>query len=93
MIHIKDHKQGELFDPWSFLSPKRRRLLDRSWAGVIDIADDKMLAALTLYPSLSGTPTLGLNDILALCKEREINCGIDESIIQETIGEVVGETS
>ena len=34
MIHIKDHKQGELFDPWSFLSPKRRRLLDRSWAGL-----------------------------------------------------------
>jgi hypothetical protein len=34
MIHIKDHKQGELFDPWSFLSPKRRRLLDQSWAGL-----------------------------------------------------------
>ena len=34
MIHIKDHKQGELFDPWGFLSPKRRRLLDHSWAGL-----------------------------------------------------------
>ena len=34
MIHIKDHKQGELFDPWSFLSPKRRQLLDQSWAGL-----------------------------------------------------------
>lgn len=55
---------------------------------IIDIADDKMLATLTLYPSLSGTPTLGLNDILALCKEQEINCGIDKSIIQETSGEV-----
>lgn len=55
---------------------------------VMDIADDKMLATLTLYPSLSGTPTLELSDILALCKEREINCGIDELTIQETIGEV-----
>ena len=34
MLHIKDHKQDELFDPWSFLSPKRRRLLDQSWAGL-----------------------------------------------------------
>jgi hypothetical protein len=34
MIRIKDHKQGELFDPWSYLSPKRRKLLDQSWAGL-----------------------------------------------------------
>jgi hypothetical protein len=34
MIRIKNHKQQELFDPWSFLSPKRRQLLDQSWAGL-----------------------------------------------------------
>jgi hypothetical protein len=34
MIRIKDHKQGELFDPWGHLSPKRRELLDKSWAGL-----------------------------------------------------------
>ncbi|MBS3759123.1 MAG: transposase [Desulfobacterales bacterium] len=34
MIHLKDHKQGELFDPWHFLSPKRRQLLDTSWPGL-----------------------------------------------------------
>jgi len=34
MIHIKDHRQNELFDPWRFLSPKRRELLDQSWAGL-----------------------------------------------------------
>mgnify|MGYP001029006501 CR=1 FL=1 len=34
MIRIKDQKQNNLFDPWSFLSPKRRRLLDQSWAGL-----------------------------------------------------------
>ncbi|MBW1732476.1 MAG: transposase [Deltaproteobacteria bacterium] len=34
MIHIKNHKQRDLFDPWSFLSPKRRQLLDESWAGL-----------------------------------------------------------
>ena len=34
MIRIKDHKQQDLFDPWHFLSPKRRRLLDESWPGL-----------------------------------------------------------
>ena len=33
MIHIKDHRQRELFDAWCFLSPKRRKLLEESWAG------------------------------------------------------------
>lgn len=55
---------------------------------IINIADDKMLATLTLYPSLSGAPSLELNDILALCKEREITCGIDKLSIQKTIGQV-----
>jgi len=31
MITINDHKQQALFDPWAFLSPKRRRLLDEGW--------------------------------------------------------------
>jgi hypothetical protein len=34
MIRIKDHKQGQLFDPWAFLSPKRRRMLDEDWPGL-----------------------------------------------------------
>ncbi len=34
MIRIKNQKQNDLFDPWSFLSPKRRELLDQSWAGL-----------------------------------------------------------
>jgi hypothetical protein len=34
MIRIKDHKQRDIFDPWSFLSPKRRRMLDESWSGL-----------------------------------------------------------
>jgi len=34
MIRIKDHKQLDIFDPWSFLSPKRRDMLDKSWSGL-----------------------------------------------------------
>ena len=34
MITIANHKQELLFDPWSHLSPKRRQMLDQSWAGI-----------------------------------------------------------
>ena len=34
MIRVKDHKQLQMFDPWSFLSPKRRRMLDEGWPGL-----------------------------------------------------------
>lgn len=34
MINIKDHHTGWIFDPWDHLGPKRRKLLDSSWAGV-----------------------------------------------------------
>jgi hypothetical protein len=34
MIRIKDRKQRHLFDPWAFLSPKRRKMLDQGWPGL-----------------------------------------------------------
>ena len=34
MIRIKDQNQGVLFDPWAFLSQKRRELMEQSWAGL-----------------------------------------------------------
>jgi len=34
MITVKDHHTERLFDPWEYLGPKRRKLLDSSWSGV-----------------------------------------------------------
>ena len=34
MINVKDHHTKWLFDPWDHIGPKRRKLLDSSWAGV-----------------------------------------------------------
>jgi len=34
MINITNHKQELLFDPWSHISPKRRQILELSWAGL-----------------------------------------------------------
>jgi hypothetical protein len=34
MIHARDHKTPYLIDPWDYLGPKRRKLLDESWSGL-----------------------------------------------------------
>jgi len=37
MVRVRGHKQREIIDPWGFLSPKRRQLLDHSWPGMFNI--------------------------------------------------------
>ena len=34
MVTINDHFTKRLFDPWQYLQPRRRRLLEHSWAGL-----------------------------------------------------------
>jgi len=34
MIRVDDHKTGYIFDPWRHIGPKRRKMLDESWAGL-----------------------------------------------------------
>jgi len=34
MFHTKDRKTRQLFDQWSHLGPKRRKLMNESWAGL-----------------------------------------------------------
>ena len=34
MIKVKDPNQLNIFDPWAFLTPKRRQMLDNGWAGL-----------------------------------------------------------
>jgi hypothetical protein len=34
MITVNDHQTEWLFDPWKYLGPKRRKLLEKSWSGV-----------------------------------------------------------
>ena len=34
MIHVKDHKTVTMFDPWWYLGPKRKKLLELSWPGL-----------------------------------------------------------
>ena len=34
MIKLKNPNQLDIFDPWDFLTPKRRRMLDAGWPGL-----------------------------------------------------------
>ena len=86
MIRIKDHKQGQLFDPWSFLSPKRRQLLDQSWAGLFK---DQILCELPVgklapfFNDSFGRPTKELHTVLgALVLQQTLDLDDQETIYQ-----------
>ncbi|MDX9819281.1 MAG: hypothetical protein RBT16_10235, partial [Desulfococcus multivorans] len=34
MIKVKNPNQLHIFDPWDFLTPKRRQMLDTGWPGL-----------------------------------------------------------
>ena len=69
MIHIKDHKQLDLFDPWRFLSPKRRQLLDKTWPGLFQNKILPNLPVSSLFPFFEkefGRPTKELHTVLGM---------------------------
>ncbi len=86
MIRINNHKQGHLFDPWSFLSPKRRRLLDQSWAGLFK---EEILCELPVnrfipyFNDAFGRPTKELYTVLGvLVLQQSLDLNDEESIDQ-----------
>jgi hypothetical protein len=86
MIYIKDHKQTEIFDPWSFLSPKRRCLLAQSWAGLFK---DKILCELPvreLAPFFTdgfGRPTKELHTVLGVLILQQTHDLNDEEAVSQ----------
>jgi len=86
MIRINDHKQMELFDPWDFLSPKRRTMLDQSWPGLFKRAILPGLPVRKLAPffrSDFGRPTKELYTVLgALLLQQTFDLTDEEAIDQ-----------
>jgi len=86
MIRIKDHKQKELFDPWDFLSPKRRNILEQSWPGLFKRAILPGLPVRKLAPffrSDFGRPTKELYTVLgALVLQQTFDLTDEEAIDQ-----------
>lgn len=86
MIRIKDHKQNDLFDHWSFLSPKRRELLDQSWAGLFQkelLCELPVGKVAPFFTNGFGRPTKELYTVLgALVLQQTHDLTDDETVNQ-----------
>lgn len=86
MIHIKDHRQKYLFDPWGFLSPKRRELLDQSWAGLFQkelLRELPVGEVASFFNDDFGRPTKELHTVLgALVLQQAHDLTDDETVNQ-----------
>ena len=69
MIHIKDHKTLDMFDSFSFLGPKRKKLIEKSWGKLFR---EQILSELPVhkivekYDRLNGRPTKELYAMLGV---------------------------
>lgn len=86
MIRIKNHKQQELFDPWAFLSPKRRSLLDKSWSGLFKheiLSELPVRKIIPFFDATFGRPTKELYTVLGvLILQQTFDLSDDETVDQ-----------
>lgn len=86
MIHAKDHKTGYLFDPWDYLGPKRRKLIDESWAGLFrkhilnELPVDKLAR---FFTEGFGRPTKELYTVLGVLLLQQTHDLTDEETIAQ----------
>ena len=88
MIHIKDHKTLNIFDPFAFLGPKRKRLMDTSWAKLFreqilsELPVDKVFKN---YQWVMGRPTKELYAMLGLMILQQMHDLTDQETIPSLI--------
>lgn len=86
MIHVKNHKQHHIFDPWGYLGPKRRKILDESWAGLFRNDILPILPVDTLrqyYHDWNGRPTKELYSMIGLMILQQTHDLTDEQAIEQ----------
>ncbi len=85
MIYTKNHKQGYLLDPWAHLGPKRRKLLDQSWAGLFREHVLEALPVEALMPFFTedmGRPTKELYTVMGAVLLQQAHDFTDEETIE-----------
>lgn len=86
MINIKDHKTGYLWDQWEHLGPKRRKLLQESWAGLFQDHVLPYLPVEQVFPFFSetmGRPTKELHAMLGVLVLQQLHDMTDNETIQQ----------
>jgi len=86
MFHARDCKTGSLFDKWAHMGPKRRKLLDDSWAGLFrreilpELPVEKIAPA---FDEVNGRPTKEMYTTLgALIFQQMLDLNDEETVEQ-----------
>jgi Transposase DDE domain/Transposase domain (DUF772) len=86
MIHIKDHKTPDMFDPFPFLGPKRKQRIEESWAKIFR---EHILPILPVekvfskYDPIMGAPTKELYAMLGLMVIQQMHDMTDEEAVDQ----------
>ncbi len=86
MFHTKNHKQLSIIDPWSHLGPKRRQIMDNSWAGLFrkEILTELPVDALREhYHDFNGRPTKELSSMVGLMILQQMHDLTDEEAVEQ----------
>jgi hypothetical protein len=86
MIHARDHKTPYLIDPWDYLGPKRRKLLDASWAGLFRehiLPDLPVHKIASCYTEGFGRPTKEIFAALGALILQQMHDLTDEETVSE----------
>ena len=84
MFHVKDNKQGYIFDPFEYLGPKRLSELKNSWA---EIFRSEILPALPVeslrkyYHDKNGRPSKEMYSMLGLMILQQMHDLADEKAV------------
>ncbi len=57
----------------------------------VRISDDEMEAFLSVTPPVGGAKQVSYDDVISLCTEKGVTCGIKEDVIRETVQKAVNE--
>src|SRR3989304_2766751 len=86
MFHARDCKTGSLFDKWAYMGPKRRKLLDDSWAGLFrreDLPELPVEKLATAFDEINGRTTKEMYTTLgALIFQQMLDLDDEETIRQ-----------
>jgi len=86
MIHVKDHKQYDMFDPFEYLGPKRLALLKSSWAHLFREEILHKLPAeklFHLYDESKGRRTKELYTMLGIVLLQQMEDLTDEQAVRQ----------
>ncbi len=86
MIHIKDHKTPDMFDPFPFLGPKRKQRIESSWEKIFREHILPMLPVekvFSKYDPVMGAPTKELYAMLGLMVIQQMHDLTDEEAVDQ----------